>query len=94
MHLQSDDGNGHIANCNNFDVLSKLPALGAPDLLPESDSGMSAADNITNHDNSDPTRNLKFTVGSCFAGATENIMPLSVSIAKISKSKYSTSKFS
>ncbi|MCC6126418.1 MAG: hypothetical protein IT426_15780, partial [Pirellulales bacterium] len=70
MHLQADDGAGHSADSNPFNVFANLPTPTVPDLLPESDSGMNEADNLTNRNNSDSSKTLKFAVGSCLAGAT------------------------
>src|SRR3954454_712429 len=45
----------------------------APDLLPASDSGMSAADDVTRFNNAGPAGALQFQVGGTVAGATATI---------------------
>ncbi|MHB1034187.1 MAG: Ig-like domain-containing protein [Pirellulales bacterium] len=57
-----------IAFSGEAGVLTASPA--APDLLVESDSGVSDTDNVTNLDNSAPEKTLRFSVANTIAGAT------------------------
>jgi hypothetical protein len=50
-----------------------LPIPGAPDLLPATDSGLSAFDNLTNFDNASPAKALQFSVTGTTAGATVTV---------------------
>src|SRR5262245_21574585 len=46
------------------------PAVGAPDLVATSDTGVSNTDNLTKLDNSSSLQALQFVVGDTIAGAT------------------------
>jgi hypothetical protein len=61
-----------------FDDLSVISSPssavpGAPDLMPETDSGISNADNLTNFNNSNASDVLKFNVPATIAGATVTV---------------------
>ncbi|MHB1036756.1 MAG: Ig-like domain-containing protein [Pirellulales bacterium] len=58
------DGVGFSADAG---ILTASPAI--PDLLDVSDSGVSSTDNLTNLDNSQPGKSLRFAVGNTIAGA-------------------------
>ncbi|MHB1038630.1 MAG: Ig-like domain-containing protein [Pirellulales bacterium] len=51
-------------------VTLSSPAPSAPDLVADSDTGVSASDNLTNLDNSQPDKVLRFNVGNTIVGAT------------------------
>jgi hypothetical protein len=68
-----------------FDELSvvSLPvttAPGGPDLMPDTDSGISNSDNLTNRDNSNLSTVLNFNVSGTVAGATVTVYADGVSI--------------
>jgi hypothetical protein len=57
-----------IAFSGEAGILTAAPAT--PDLLDISDTGISSTDNLTNLDNSQPTKTLQFSVGNTIVGAT------------------------
>ncbi|MFI5377668.1 MAG: Ig-like domain-containing protein [Tepidisphaerales bacterium] len=69
MYLHADDGAGHTADSNFFDVASP-PIPSAPVLASASDTGISNSDRLTNLNNANPAKALQFTVGNTTPGAT------------------------
>jgi hypothetical protein len=67
MYLQVNDGAGHTANSNTFNVLPAATA--APVLSAASDTGISSTDGITKLNNSSPSTALTFIVGNTVSGA-------------------------
>ncbi|HEX4792574.1 MAG TPA: M36 family metallopeptidase [Humisphaera sp.] len=59
---------------------ASAPPLGAPDLLPATDSGISSNDDVTNFNNSSTARALKFTVPNTTAGASVDLFANGIQI--------------
>lgn len=86
--LHADDGNSHIGDSGNFDVLPAPPA--APDLLAASDTGISDSDNITRLNNADADSALEFDVDNTLPGAIVTIFADGVAIGSVTATGTST----